>query len=423
MDELSSIAAQCVWSGRASLAKRLQECACALRGDVLVSCLKLASPKLPVCTELAAVWLALFYVAGIECSAQRAVDTGGADLRCTFRLESISSIFLVAGDTSAVDALACTIARFKNTMRLRELVVVTSDAAPYVVAERIRSIMCEASEVTTSAVRASFRVGYLSILVAREAESPFSFVACTASQRDACAFAIRGESLVCGTGASFPLMAYAPDRLLSDPSARVAMMDRPWNDSVCITVPADATELRSAVAECFACAGRLLGIVERAALIASVYASVRSKRAPHARDDWHDDLARAAARLAIAIVHNTAQFLDEASERTRVQPALAVLLEAAHSLSGLALLRAAFAALEGATMRTLSATCICTEIVPAPSNAEELLCVLFALYRVRMQTVRDAESCLGIGRAMHVEASVERSGELFSAELVVTRVR
>jgi hypothetical protein len=85
-----------------------------------------------------------------------------------------------------------------------------------------------------------------------------------------------------------------------------------------------------------------------------------------------------------------------------------VLLEGAHALSGNALLRASFASLEGATMRALSAACIYTEIIPAPTSMQEFLCVLFALFRARMQTVRDAEARLGCGRALRVETRVER---------------
>jgi hypothetical protein len=426
MDE---IAAQCAWAGRAALAKRLRECAGAANGDALVSCVKLASPKRPVCVELAAVWTALFAVAGIECSAQRALDTDGADLRCTDRLSSLSSILLVVGGGThfAVDALATVLARFTE-MRLRELVVVVAgDTSPYVVAERVRCILGEPSEITTSAVRSSFRVGALSVLVAREPLDVGAFslalLLAPSSVRvhpDTIVFAVRGESLVCA-GVPLPLTAYVPDHLISDPAARVAMMDRVWDDAVRATVPADVAEVRAVVAECFARAGRLLGTVDRSALVVSVISRVRLERAPHVRDDWHGDLALAAARLAIVVLHNAASFLSDEREHRRVAPALAVLVEADHSLTGTAILLAAFAALDGAHFRALQATCVFTEIVPAPSTTQELLCALFALYRVRLQTVRDAESALGIGRALHAATSVVRSGTLLRAELRVTR--
>ena len=67
--------------------------------------------------------------------------------------------------------------------------------------------------------------------------------------------------------------------------------------------------------ECFSRAGRVLGAVDRGALVASVYAGVRSERAPHVRDDWHEDLALASALLAVAVLHSAARFFHDEREQ------------------------------------------------------------------------------------------------------------
>ena len=437
--EYAAVVARCAFSGNLALARTLGECAGAVRDDALLASIKLASPARPVCVELAAVWVALFAVAGLECSAQRALETDGDELRCTPRLASVVSMLVIVSDGLgthlALECVARTLARFRASMQLRELVVVAAES-PYVVAERMRAAMREQCDVTTSAVRASFCAGNVHVVVVRgdargdargaaETERAFCValaLAPLANSAERCVkadalFCVRGENLVCGN-ASYALLAPVPERLLSEPAVRVAAMDGAWRDAVDASICGDLGRTRACVAECFARAGKCLGARERGALIELVYARVRSggcaggrsaaTAAPHVQDDWHDDLARASARLAIALVHNAANFLDRESECARVQPALAVLLEGAHALSGNALLRASFASLEGATMRALSAACIYTEIIPAPTSMQEFLCVLFALFRARMQTVRDAEARLGCGRALRVETRVER---------------
>jgi hypothetical protein len=432
MGEYAAVTARCAFSGKLALARTLGECAGAVsaRDDALFASIKLASPARPVCVELAAVWVALFAVAGLECSAQRALETDGDELRCTPRLASLVSMLVVVSDGLgahiALECVARTLARFRASMQLRELVVVAAES-PYVVAERMRAAMREQCDVTTSAVRASFCAGNVRVVVLRDAardaaetERAFCVVlalAPLANSAKLCVhadahFRVRGENLVCGK-ASYALLASVPERWLAEPAVRVAAMDGAWRDAVDASICGDLGRIRACVAECFARAGKCLGARERGALIDLVYARVRGARcgacaAPHVQDDWHDDLARASARLAIALVHNAANFLDKESECARVQPALAVLLEGAHALSGNALLRASFASLEGATMRALSAACIYTEIIPAPTSMQEFLCVLFALFRARMQTVRDAEARLGCGRALRVETRVER---------------
>jgi hypothetical protein len=441
VSEYAAVVARCAFSGKLALARTLGECAGAVRDDALLASIKLASPARPVCVELAAVWVALFAVAGLECSAQRALETDGDDLRCTPRLASMVSMLVVVSDGLgahlALECVARTLARFRASMQLRELVVVAAES-PYVVAERMRAAMREQCDVTTSAVRASFCAGNVHVVVVRDdargdargaAETERAFcvalaLAPLANSAERCVkadahFRVRGENLVCGN-ASYALLAPVPERLLSEPTVRVAAMDGAWRDAVDASICGDLGRTRACVAQCFARAGKCLGARERGALIELVYARVRgggagcagwrygAPAAPHVQDDWHDDLARASARLAIALVHNAANFLDRESECARVQPALAVLLEGAHALSGNALLRASFASLEGATMRALSAACIYTEIIPAPTSMQEFLCVLFALFRARMQTVRDAEARLGCGRALRVETRVER---------------
>ena len=431
MGEYAAVTARCAFSGKLALARTLGECAGAVRDDALLASIKLASPARPVCVELAAVWVALFAVAGLECSAQRALETDGDELRCTPRLASVVSMLVVVSDGLgahlALECVARTLARFRASMQLRELVVVAAES-PYVVAERMRAAMREQCDVTTSAVRASFCAGNVHVVVVRDdargdargaAETERAFcvalaLAPLANSAERCVkadahFRVRGENLVCGK-ASYALLASVPERWLAEPAVRVAAMDGAWRDAVDASICGDLGRIRACVAECFARAGKCLGARERGALIELVYARVRAggSAAPHVQDDWHDDLARASARLAIALVHNAANFLDKESECARVQPALAVLLEGAHALSGNALLRASFASLEGATMRALSAACIYTEIIPAPTSMQEFLCVLFALFRARMQTVRDAEARLGCGRALRVETRVER---------------
>ena len=50
---------------------------------------------------------------------------------------------------------------------------------------------------------------------------------------------------------------------------------------------------------------------------------------------------------------------------------------------------------------------ICAQISPVPVTIAELLYVLYALYRARLQSIRDAEARLGCGAIITVDAAVE----------------
>jgi hypothetical protein len=394
--------------------------------DVL-SRIKLASPARPLCVELSAVWLAFHDVAGVACTAQHAVDTDGEDLTCTSGLASLRSVLIfVRGGVEGTLALECVariVARFKGEMRIRELRVHLSgpDATPYVAAERMRGLLGAETELTTSCVRASFRSGELDVVVERGTEPGprFAFDAFDAvlsldgTPSDAAAlFRVRGETLEYGDGRSASLVAVTPERLLSDPAVRVAMMDRAWRDAAEARVPCEPHAVRGEVSRCFVSAAACVGARARGELL-------RAARArPDAYDARDEDLALASARLAIAMVHTSAALLTDAGERARVEPALAVLLEGAHALSAAAMLRAAFAALEGVpTSAGLGA--VLSELDPPPANAAELVCVLFALYMSRLRTVRDAESRLGL-RVLRVDVHVARSGTRLGAECLVS---
>ena len=134
--------------------------------------------------------------------------------------------------------------------------------------------------------------------------------------------------------------------------------------------------------------------------------AVRLERKPPRGADWHADLAAAAARLAIALAHNAVLLAGDVPDVRRAQPALAVLLAQDPNVHGPdAMLRCAFAALEGTPVSYALAE-VCAEVAPA-ANAGELMCVLFALFRARMQTVRDAEAALGCGRVARVSVETE----------------
>ena len=392
--------------------------------DLLLSRIKLASPARPVCVELSAVLLAFHDVAGVACTAQHAVDTDGEDLTCTPGLASLRSVLIfVRGGVEGTLALECVariVARFKGEMLMRELRVLLSgpDATPYVAAERMRRLLGAETELTTSCVRASFRSGELDVVVERAAEpiasSEFDAVlSLDGTPSDAAAlFRVRGETLEYGNGRSASLVAATPERLLSDPSVRAAMMDRAWRDAVEARAPCEPHAVRGEVSRCFVSAATCIGARARSEL-------VRTARAlPDAYDARDEDLALASARLAIAMVHTAAALLTDAGERARVEPALAVLLEGAHALSAAAMLRAAFAALEGVPTST-ELGAVLSELDPPPANAAELVCVLFALYMSRLRTVRDAESSLGL-RVLSVDVHVSRSGTRLGAECHVS---
>lgn len=511
--EVSCVARSVALLGRDELAKVLEACEPALQRartarEALLACVKLASPARPACPELAAVLLSLYALAGVVVSsAQHVVDTDGASLRCTDRLAAVRSLWVVtdvlctAGhldgdDQLALDCLARLVARFRADLKLREIVVVLSacrksvvDASspPYAVAERMRAVMGVAAEITSSAVRASFAVGGMRVVVVREfaqtapgddpesslarvnepirlafsegeearaaswavvllaplsfftlelvlgAHVIFSIAECDGAHtppdmrpsftggarlrevRDPFPFT-GGSSVTTHIRAALEGRAHAwvefepeattPETLLQEPAIRVAVMEHAWRDAAEYWVPREPTECRAAVRRCARSAAACVGSRAARELVRAVLDVVRLERKPPRGADWHADLSEAAARLAIALAHNALLLAGDVPDVRRAQPALAVLLAQDPSVHGPdALLRCAFSALEGTPVSWALAE-VCAEVAPA-ANAGELMCVLFALFRARMQTVRDAEAALGCGRVARVSVETE----------------
>jgi len=490
MSEVSIVARACAMLGRSRLRRTLEACAPVLRRtasprDELLACVKLASPARPWCPELAGIVLAMYAMAGIDAgSAQHAVDTGGASLQYTDRLASVRSLWLVTsqhveGDAQlALDWLARALARFAGSLQLRELVVVLSayrksgvdaGSAPYAVAERMRSVMGVAAEITSSALRASFLFGATRVVVVREfaqtapgddpegslarvnapvraafeegveareawavvllgplshytlgmvletsaASVIFSIAECEGAgtppdmwpsftggaglraRRAPCADVARA---LAGGGRAWVQLApeaTVPDAALDDPAIRVAVMESAWRDATEYWVPREPGECRAAVRRCSRGASACIGLDAYREL-------VRAARSERAGGDWHADLATAAARLAVALTHNALLLLGDVAEVRRAQPALAVLLAQDHPAD--AIVRCASAALEGVPMCDALAE-VCAEVDAA--DAGELFSVLCALFRARMQTIRDAEAALGWGRAVRVAVRTE----------------
>ena len=503
MSEVSVVARACAMLGRSRLARTLEACAPALRRqsarDELLACVKLASAARPWCPELAGIVLAMYAMAGIDAgSAQHAVETAGASLRYTDRLASVRSLWLVTGQhvdgdaQLALDWLARTLARFSPDMRLVVVLSayrksgVEASSAPYAVAERMRAVMNVPSEITSSAVRASFAFGSTRVVVVREfaqtapgddpegslervnapiraayeeergeprvavllaplshytlstlldARVVFSLAECEGAGTPPDMWpsftggaALRAHRAPCadvagaleGRARAWVVLApeaTTPDALLDDPAIRVAVMEHAWRDAAEYWVPREPTECRAAVRRCSRGASACLGLDARRELVRDVLCFVRRERRPPAGADWHADLAAAAARLAIALAHNALLLLGDVGEVHRAQPALAVLL--AHDDAADSLLRCAFAALGGVPVSPALAE-VCAEA--EASDAGELLCVLYALFRARMQTVRDAEAALGWGRAttfaVHTEVRPCASGSFGSSVYV-----
>jgi hypothetical protein len=509
MAEVSCVARSVALLGRVELARTLEACVPSLRRaragtarEALLACVKLASPARPACPELAAVLLSMYALGGVDVSsAQHAVDTDGASLQCTERLASVRSLWLVtdvlctAGhldgdDQLALDCLARLLTRFSADMGLREVVIVLSacrksvvdaSSSPYAVAERMRAVMGIAVEITTSALRASFVVAGMRVVVVREfaqtapgddregslarvnepirlaftegaearaaswavvllaplsyytlgliLEAPvvFSIAECEGAHtppdmrpsfaggtklrhsREPCAdiaAALEGRARA---WVEFEPEATTPEALLQEPAIRVAVMEHAWRDAADFWVPREPAECRAAVRRCARSASACIGARAARELVSAVLDAVRRERKPRGAD-WHADLAAASARLSIALVHNSILLAGAgyAPDVRRAQPALAVLLAQDPSTPGFspeALLRCAFAALEGFPVSYALAE-VCAEVAPA-ADAGELLCVLFALFRARMQTVRDAEAALGCGRVARVGVETE----------------
>jgi hypothetical protein len=201
--------------------------------------------------------------------------------------------------------------------------------------------------------------------------------------------------------------ATTPDALLAEPGIRVAVMEHAWRDAAEYWVPREPAECRAAVRRCARSAASCVGPRACRALVGGVLDGVRRERRPRAGAGWHADLDAAAARLAIALAHNALLLAGDVPDVRRAQPALAVLLAQDPTTPGCApdaLLRCAFAALAGFPVSDALAE-VCAEAEAA--DAGELLCVLFALFRARMQTVRDAEAAVGCGRVARVAVETE----------------
>ena len=515
MTEVACVARSVALLGRDDLARTLSACAPSLRRaragtarEALLACVKLASPARPACPELAALLLSMYALAGVDVSsAQHVVDTDGASLKYTDRLASVRSLWLVtdvlctAGhldgdDQLALDCLARLVARFLPDLKLREIVIVLSacrksvvDASspPYAVAERMRSVMGVATEITSSALRASFVVAGMRVVVVREfaqtapgddpegslarvnepirvahaegaearaswavvllaplsyytlglvLEAPvvFSIAECEGSHtppdmrpsftggaklrhsRDPFSGPHR-TSIPTHIGAAlegraqawveFEPEATTPETLLHEPAIRIAVMEHAWRDAAEYWVPREPAECRAAVRRCARSASACIGARAQRELVRAVLDAVRCERKPPRGADWHADLAVASTRLSIALAHNALLLAGDVPDVRRAQPALAVLLAQDPNAPGLspdALLRCAFAALEGVTVSYALAE-VCAEASAA--DAGELLCVLFALFRARMQTVRDAEAALGCGRVARFAVETE----------------
>jgi len=503
MAEVSCVVRSAALLGRGELARTLEACAPALRRaragtarEALLACVKLASPARPACPELAAVLLAMYALAGVDVSsAQHAVDTDGASLQCTERLASVRSLWVVTdvlctaghldGDAQlALDCLARLLARFDADMGPDEVVIVLSacrksvvDASspPYAVAERMRAVMGVAVEITSSALRASFFVAGMRVVVVREfaqtapgddregslarvnepirlafaegaearagswavfllaplshftlgliLEAPvvFSIALCEGANtppdmrpsftggaklrqvREPCADVGAALDGRVRAWVEFAPETNTPETLLSEPAIRIAVMEHAWRDAAEYWVPRERTECRAAVRRCARSASACIGARAARELVRAVLDAVRLERKPPRVADWHADLSLAAARLSISLAHNALLLAGDIPDVRRAQPALAVLLATVPAPESM--LRCAFAALEGVPVSYALAE-VCAEVAPA-ADAGELLCVLFALFRARMQTVRDAESALGCGLVARIAVETE----------------
>lgn len=344
---------------------------------------------------------------------------------------------------------------------------VDAGSAPYAVAERIRAVMGVAAEITSSALRASFLFGATRVVVVREfaqtapgddpegsltrvnapvraafeegveareawavvllgplshytlgmvleARLIFSIAECEGAgtppdmwpsftggaglraRRAPCADvsgALEGRA---SAWVELAPEATTPDAALDDPAIRVAVMESAWRDATEYWVPREAGECRAAVRRCSRGASACIGLGAHRELVREARDRVAQ------RADWHADLATAAARLAIALTHNALLLLGDVAEVRRAQPALAVLLAQDHPAD--ALVRCASAALAGVPVSDALAG-VCAEV--DAGDAGELLRVLYALFRARMQTIRDAEAALGWGRAVCVVVRTE----------------
>ena len=432
METARDFESACRMLGRVSIADRIRDLAPALQTldarALTLGCIKAACAVRVPSYDLTCLVRALHGIAGVEVGdLQRAVETEAADLPHT---DALRSLWVATDDDAALAALGRLVARFPA---MEELVVVSAcdspRSSPYSVAERMRVSMRAEVPVTAALARADFSVGSLRVVVVREPEIARVFAEGAAARSGVWAFvlvapvsALTLETVVLHAPLVFSATAsrravrasgwvdYAredavviPDALL-DPRARLAAMERGWGVVASVFTPRDPGECLLAVRRCVSSAASCLGVATCVGIVDAVLAAVRGG-APVVLCEWHPDLARAAANLAIALAHNVLAHVADA-DAARAQPALSALFASAHGFSDR--LCCAYDALLGIPPQARGALAdICAEISPVPVTVAELLYVLYALYRARLQGIRDAEAALGCGPLLSVDVHVE----------------
>ena len=179
-------------------------------------------------------------------------------------------------------------------------------------------------------------------------------------------------------------------------------MDQAWEVVAGVFTPQSPAQCLLAVRLCFSNATSCIGVATSVSLVDSVLGALRGGE-PIELCEWHPDLARAAAVLAIALAYNLVPLVGDTE---RAQQALGAVLRA--PLAYAESLESAYSALCGVVASESAEFAeICAQISPVPVTIAELLYVLYALYRARLQSIRDAEARLGCGAITTVDASVE----------------
>jgi hypothetical protein len=459
MDIVTRIERNCRGLGRTSVADTIRSCAETIVAEndanesaIMLACLKVSSRVRVPCADLAALFLALYRIAGIAIDdAQRVVDSDAVDLPYNGALRRLRSLWVATDgcdsdvpcdDRLALEALGRLLRRFEpESLALEELVLVLSSRpsrvsrnTPYSVAERVRVAMGASCSVTATTARADFRFGALRVVAVRDAcagseirdvldegaesrsglwavlliapVSPFTYESVVA--RAPLVFSVdaaetrpsfRGEWVVFGHEAA---RVRTPETLLADPRARLAAMDKAWRVVADVFTPNDPSECLLAVQLCVSSAASCLGAASCVSIVDSVLGAMRGG-APVELCEWHPDLARAAAVLAISLTHNV---LSHVGDAERAQPALAALLLSPMGFSDR--LACAYDALLGIVAQAGGPfAAMCALISPVPVTVAELLYVLYALFRARLQTIRDVEAELGCGHLVSVDVRVD----------------